>query len=62
MTGMIKTIKISLCVTTLILIISCAKDTSVDNKSTISNIPAIVKALEALGNTDKKNVDKEDKK
>jgi hypothetical protein len=61
MTGMIKTIKISLCVT-LILIISCTKDTSVDNKSTISNIPAIVKALEALGNTNKKNVDKEDKK
>jgi hypothetical protein len=50
MTGMIKTIKISLCITTLILIISCTKDTSVDNKSTISNIPAIVKALEALGN------------
>ena len=59
---MIKTIKISLCVSTLILIIGCVKDTSVDNKSTISNIPAIVKALEALGKTNKKNVDKEDKK
>ena len=59
---MIKTIKISLCVLTLILIISCTKDTSVNNKSTINNIPAIVKALEALVNTSKKNVDKEDKK
>ena len=62
MTGMIKTIKISLCVSTLILIIGCVKDTSNANNPTILNIPAIVKALEALGNTNKKNVDKEDKK
>ena len=65
MTGTIKAIKVSLWLSILIIVMGCAnlpKDTKNKEESTITRIPNIVKALEALGNTGKKKVDKDEEK
>ena len=65
MTGTIKAIKVSLWLSILIIVMGCAnppKDTENKEESTITRIPNIVKALEALGSVNKKKVDKEEEK
>ena len=65
MTGMIRVIKVSLWLSILIIVMGCVnppKDTKNKEESTITRIPNIVKALEALGSVNKKKVDKEEEK
>ena len=61
---MIKVINILLLIIVAVIVLACANPhkEQTKNESTIQNIPNIVKALEALGNTGKKKVDKEEKK
>ena len=65
MTGMTRAIKVSLWLSILIIVMGCAnppKDTKNKEESTITRIPNIVKALEALGTVGKNKVDKEEEK
>jgi len=58
------TAKLLTWVIVLPLLLSCANQPKEEKKTdnTITNIPAIVKGLEALGNIGKKEVDKDEKK
>ena len=63
---MIRVINIFLWLSVLLIVLGCAnphKETPKEQtKSTISEIPNIVKALEAIANAGKNKVDKEDEK
>ena len=47
----------------MITLLSCeTTQPTVENESTVSNIPNIIKALEAIGSVGKKTLDKDEKK
>lgn len=64
MTRKIKAVKLLTWIIVLPLLLSCANQPKEEKKTdnTITNIPAIVKGLEAIGNVGKKEVDKDEKK
>ena len=61
---MIKVINILLFLIVAVILLACTtpKKEQTKNESTIQKIPDIVKALEALANTGKKKVDKDEEK
>lgn len=60
---MIKVINILLLLIVVTILLGCKTTQPISESPTgVQNIPNIIKALEALGNTGKKKVDKEEKK